>query len=43
MVAAINRHAQQLDTLERSLAALSKQMADLRYQLGLLGGDNPRE
>ena len=31
LVAAINRPAQQLDALERSLAALNKQMADLRY------------
>jgi hypothetical protein len=43
LVAAINRHAQQLDALERSLAGLNKQMAELRYQLGLLVGDNPRE
>ena len=43
LVAAINRHTQQLDALERSLAGLNKQMADLRYQLGLLVGDNPRE
>ncbi len=43
LVAAVNRHAQQLDALERSLAGLNKQMAELRYQLGLLIGDNPRE
>jgi phage shock protein A len=43
LVAAVNRHAQQLDALERSLAGLNKQMAELRHQLGLLVGDNPRE
>jgi hypothetical protein len=43
LVAAVNRHAEQLDALERSLAALNKQMAEHRYQSGLLIGDNPRE
>jgi hypothetical protein len=43
LVAAVNRHTQQLGVLERSLAGLNKQMVELRHQLRLLVGDNPRE